>query len=96
MTARGAVADGGNERSRGGQTKSSVSYRLADFVFGTFLLARRASDSPIAMACLRLLTFAPERPLRSSPRFISCIAFLTFLPLALLYFRAIVNSGFYS
>src|ERR1700735_2166870 len=58
------------------------------FFFGTFFPARRASDSPMAMACLRLLTFAPEPPLRSVPRFISCIAFLTFRPLALLYFVA--------
>src|ERR1051326_4458517 len=54
---------------------------------GTLAPERRASDKPIAIACLRLLTFRPERPLRSLPRFISCIARLTFLPLARPYLR---------
>jgi hypothetical protein len=36
-----------------------------------------AAESPMAMAFLRLVTFLPERPLRSSPRFISCIARFT-------------------
>ena len=36
--------------------------------FGTFAPSWRASDSPIAMACSRLLTRFPERPLRSVPR----------------------------
>jgi hypothetical protein len=40
--------------------------------------SRRASERPMAMACLRLLTRLPERPERSSPRFISCIAPSTF------------------
>jgi hypothetical protein len=57
--------------------------------FGTFEPARRASDRPIAIACLRLRTFRPERPLLSLPRFISCIARFTFLLLALPYLRAI-------
>ena len=51
--------------------------RAEDFRLGTFAPARRASDSPMAMACLRLLTFAPERPLRSVPRLRSCIALST-------------------
>jgi hypothetical protein len=50
-----------------------------DFFFGAFAPERRASESPIAIACLRLFTFFPERPLLSLPRFISCIAFFTFL-----------------
>jgi hypothetical protein len=45
---------------------------------GTFAPARRACDRPIAIACLRLFTFLPERPLLSVPRLRSCIAFLTF------------------
>jgi len=45
---------------------------------GTFPPARRASDSPMAIACLRLVTFLPERPLRSLPSLRSSIAFLTF------------------
>jgi hypothetical protein len=50
---------------------------------GTLPPARRASESPIAIACLRLVTFLPERPLRNVPAFISRIAFATFLPAVL-------------
>jgi hypothetical protein len=50
---------------------------LDDDFFGTLPPARRASESPIAIACLRLVTFLPERPLRSFPSLRSCIAFLT-------------------
>ena len=32
----------------------------------------------MAIACLRLFTLLPERPLRSLPRFLSCIARFTF------------------
>jgi hypothetical protein len=49
-----------------------------DFLDGTFAPARRASDSPMAIACLRLFTFLPERPLLSFPFFRSCIALSTF------------------
>src|ERR1700730_1898660 len=35
---------------------------------GTFLPFLRASDSPMAIACLRLLTFLPLLPLLSVPR----------------------------
>src|SRR5262249_8310343 len=49
------------------------------FRFGTFAPERRASDKPIAMACLRLVTFLPDRPLRSVPCLRSCIARLTLL-----------------
>lgn len=55
--------------------------------FGTFAPSRRASDRPIAIACLRLVTFFPERPERSPPRFISCIARWTFFPAFLPYLR---------
>jgi len=54
---------------------------------GTLPPARRASDRPIAIACLRLLTFRPERPDRSRPRFISCIDFSTFFEALRPYFR---------
>jgi hypothetical protein len=47
---------------------------------------RRASDKPIAMACLGLVTFLPD-PLRSLPRLNSCISFSTFLPADGEYFR---------
>jgi len=43
----------------------------AFFRAGTLPPARRASERPIAMACLRLVTFLPERPERSFPCFIS-------------------------
>lgn len=45
----------------------------------------RASDKPIAIACLRLVTFLPLRPLFSLPLFISCISRSTFLPAEGLY-----------
>ena len=48
------------------------------FFVGTFPPAFRASDNPIAMACFRLFTVFPLRPLFSSPRFSSCNAFSTF------------------
>src|SRR5207237_1888297 len=53
---------------------------------GTFAPALRACDRPIAIACLRLLTFLPERPLLSVPRLRSFIAILTFRPAFLPYF----------
>lgn len=58
---------------------------LRDFL-GTFAPSRRASDSPIAIACFRLVTFLPLRPLFSFPRFISCISSRTFSPARRLYF----------
>jgi hypothetical protein len=48
------------------------------FAAGTLPPSARASDSPMAMACLRLVTFLPEPPLRSVPAFRSCIVFSTF------------------
>lgn len=48
------------------------------FLAGTFPPSRRASDSPIAIACFLLVTFLPERPLFNVPSLRSCIAFSTF------------------
>jgi len=62
---------------------------VADPLLGSLLPARRASDSPIAMACFRLLTLFPERPLFNVPRLRSCMALATFFDAASLYFRAI-------
>ena len=45
---------------------------------GTLAPRSRASDRPIAIACLRLFTFEPLPPLRSVPCCISCIARCTF------------------
>jgi hypothetical protein len=64
-------------------------YFFRAFLRGTFPPARRASDSPIAIACLRLVTFFPERPLLNVPRLRSRIAFLTFCD-AFLPYLAIV------
>ena len=54
---------------------------------GTFAPERRASDKPIAIACLRFLTRLPDPPERSLPRFISPIARSTFWPAFGPYFR---------
>ena len=45
---------------------------FAPFFAGTFAPLSRASDKPIAIACLRLVTVLPLRPDFSLPRFISC------------------------
>src|SRR5262245_20777679 len=53
--------------------------------FGTFAPDSRASERPMAIACLRLVTRLPERPLFSVPRFRSRIARSTFSPAFLPY-----------
>ena len=60
------------------------------FFFGTLAPSFLASESPIAIACLRLVTFFPLRPLFSCPCFFSCIAFSTLFCDFLEYF-AIFN-----
>lgn len=62
---------------------------FADFLLGTFLPSARASDRPIAIACLRLLTFLPEPPLFSVPAFRFFITRSTSADAAFEYFRAI-------
>src|SRR5687767_12176731 len=47
------------------------------FFLGTFPPAFLASDRPMAIACLRLVTFLPLRPDFNVPCFLSCIAFST-------------------
>ena len=49
---------------------------------GTFAPRRRASESPMAMACSRLFTFFFERPERRVPCFASCNARPTFFDAA--------------
>src|SRR5688500_12451006 len=56
------------------------------FFFGTLAPSRLASDKPIAIACLREVTFFPLRPLLSLPLFISCIVSSTFSPALFEYF----------
>jgi hypothetical protein len=58
---------------------------------GTFAPARRASESPIAIACFLLVTFFPDFPLFKVPLFRSCMTFLTFA-CALFPYLAIVFS----
>src|ERR1700721_1222069 len=59
----------------------------AVFFRGTLAPFFRASESPIAIACLRLVTLPPLPPLpeRSVPRFSRRIALFTLLPAALPY-----------
>jgi hypothetical protein len=58
------------------------------FFFGTLAHFLRASDNPIAIACLRLLTLRPERPLFSVPDLRFFIARSTLDDAFLEYFRA--------
>jgi hypothetical protein len=52
--------------------KTSADYVL-DFFFGAFF-SLRASESPMAIACFRLFTVLPLRPLLRVPSLRSCIA----------------------
>lgn len=69
-------------------------FLVEDFFEGTFPPARRASDSPMAMACFRLFTFLPDRPLFRVPFLRSCMALLTFCD-AFLPYLAISGSSCY-
>src|SRR5204863_9981685 len=62
---------------------------LLVFFFGTFAPSFLASESTMAMACLRLVTFLPLRPLFNFPRFFSCMALSTFFCSFLEYFAII-------
>jgi hypothetical protein len=53
---------------------------------GTFPPERRASERPMAIACFRLVTFFPDRPLFSVPCLRSFIARSTFSDAFLPYF----------
>src|ERR1700681_3720441 len=57
------------------------------FFIGTLAPFLRASERPMAIACLRLVTLPPLPPWpeRSVPRFSRCRALLTLLPAALPY-----------
>jgi hypothetical protein len=67
----------------------SYEFSYAAFLRGTFAPFFRASESPIAIACLRLFTVPPLPPLPdlSVPRFSLRIALATDSPAALPYFR---------
>src|ERR1700682_1871675 len=62
---------------------------LAAF-FGTFSPFARASDRPIAIACLRLLTFLLDRPLFNVPALRFFITRSTSADAVLEYFRAML------
>ena len=57
---------------------------------GTFAPDFRASERPIAIACIRLFTFLPDFPDLSFPCLISCIARPTLDEAFLPYFRVLV------
>jgi hypothetical protein len=61
-----------------------------DFLGGTLAPERRASESPIAIACARLFTRLPDRPLFSVPFFRLFIALRTFSEAVLLYLAIVV------
>jgi hypothetical protein len=70
-------------------------FRLADDLpggGGTFLPSRRASESPMAMACLGFFTVFPLRPLLSFPRLKACISRSTSFEAFGEYFRAMLIS----
>src|SRR5882672_7470341 len=58
--------------------------------FGTFAPAARASERPIATACLRLLTFLPDRPLFNVPALRFFIARPTLAEAFFEYLRAMI------
>jgi hypothetical protein len=64
-------------------------FRFFEAFFGTFLPLALASDSPIAIACLRLLTFFPDRPLFNVPALRFFITRSTSLEAFFEYLRAI-------
>ena len=57
---------------------------------GTLAPERRASDSPIAIACFGFVTFLPPPPLFSLPSFISRISFSTYFPALGPYLRPLL------
>src|SRR5262249_30498520 len=59
-------------------TRLAAAGHLALAFRGTFAPCLRASERPMAIACLRLVTFFPERPLLRVPRLRSCMARFTF------------------
>ena len=68
---------------------------LALFLFfeaflGTFAPRALASERPMAIACLRLLTLRPDRPLFRVPALRSFIARLTLADAFFEYFRAMI------
>jgi hypothetical protein len=67
-------------------------FRFFEAFLGTFAPAALASERPIAMACLRLFTFRPDRPLFNVPVLRFFIARPTLADAFLEYFRAMIFS----
>src|SRR5215469_6246980 len=65
---------------------------FGDFLAGTLSPSRRASDNPIAIACFRLRTLRPERPLFNVPALRLRKARPTLADAFLEYFRAMMIS----
>jgi hypothetical protein len=65
-------------------------FRFFEAFFGTFAPAALASERPIAMACLRLLTVRPDRPLFKVPALRFFIARPTLADAFFEYFRAMI------
>jgi hypothetical protein len=63
-------------------------FRFFEAFFGTFAPAALASERPIAIACLRLFTLRPDRPLFKVPALRFFIARSTPADAFLEYFRA--------
>jgi hypothetical protein len=63
----------------------------APVFLGTFAPSFLASERPIAIACLRLVTFFPDLPDFNCPRFFSCIALSTFFPAPFEYFAMLLQ-----
>jgi hypothetical protein len=68
--------------------------RFFEARFGTLAPLLRACDNPIAIACLRLLTLRPDRPLLSVPLLRSLIARPTLADAFLEYLRAMATLPF--
>src|SRR5262249_14244987 len=88
--------DAGKDRHDEPQETDDHEHRAADdseprhFAFlGTLAPFFRASDRPIAIACLRLVTRLPLLPLFSVPRLRRCIADFTAFPAPLLYLATV-------
>jgi hypothetical protein len=64
--------------------------RFLPAFFGTFFPSARASERPIAISCLRLVTLRPERPLFRVPALRFFIARSTLADAFLEYLRAMM------
>jgi len=89
--AHAAEADGGDDRALGAEAAGLHFFLAGVFFAGTLPPAARASDRPIAIACLRLVTFLPKPLLLSVPSFISCRVDSTFSDAFLPYVAMCIN-----